>query len=253
MNRLLSLTDVAESLSLDVEAESWSGMRAFDTDARTINYTEVPHAVVAPIHYESGYSYPLVVWLHSRGSNESELCQIMPEISQRNYVGIAPRGVAPSTATETLDGEQAAEWRQTVDDVSASEQRVLDCIDIARSQFNISPQRVFLAGFGSGGTMALRIAFCNPERFAGVISISGYLPTGDRPLRQIDDLRQLPVLLVATHPNQDYDESRMCRDLRLLHSVGCDVDLRQYLCEHDITTDMLADLNHWMMQRVCAA
>ena len=38
-------------------------------------------ALFAPIHYEPGYAYPLVVWLHGEGSSERELRQVMPRVS----------------------------------------------------------------------------------------------------------------------------------------------------------------------------
>jgi phospholipase/carboxylesterase len=40
-------------------------------------------------------------------------------------------------------------------------------------------------------------------------------------------------------------------DLRLLHSAGFSLSLRQYPGEHDLTTVMLSDLDHWLMERVC--
>jgi hypothetical protein len=39
--------------------------------------------------------------------------------------------------------------------------------------------------------------------------------------------------------------------LRLLHSAGCTVALRQYPGGDELTTGMLADINRWMMERVC--
>src|SRR5262245_59215922 len=74
-------------------------------------------ALFAPIHYEPGYAYPLVVWLHGAGSNERELWQVMPKVSVRNYVGASARGAVVSR--ETAAGYT---WRQTVEDVEAAEE-----------------------------------------------------------------------------------------------------------------------------------
>jgi hypothetical protein len=32
-----------------------------------------------------------------------------------------------------------------------------------------------------------------------------------------------------------------------LHAVGCTVDLRQYPCGDELSTNMLADLDRWVM------
>src|SRR5579871_3324602 len=53
-----------------------------------------PHSIQLPVHYESRYAYPLVVWFHGDGSSETELSSVLPEISDRNFIGLAVRGDA---------------------------------------------------------------------------------------------------------------------------------------------------------------
>ena len=50
------------------------------------------HALFAPIHYEPGYAYPLIVWLHGCGGDERQLRQLMPLLSLRNYLAVARAG-----------------------------------------------------------------------------------------------------------------------------------------------------------------
>ena len=59
----------------------------FATSSQDTVYT-----LFAPLHYEPGYSYPLIVWLHGHGNDERQLVRIMPLVSMRNYVAVAPRG-----------------------------------------------------------------------------------------------------------------------------------------------------------------
>src|SRR5438552_19054779 len=67
-----------------------------DRRSRTAVYAakrhDSPHCLLAPMHYERNYAYPLVVWLHAPGSDELEIKRIMPLISLRNYVALAVRG-----------------------------------------------------------------------------------------------------------------------------------------------------------------
>lgn len=200
-------------------------------------------ATFAPLAYESGYKYPLVVWLHSDGACESSLPQVMKHISLRNFVAVAPRGV------EALaDGYG---WSQFADCVDAAEDAVFDAIDSTRERFSLHPNRVFLVGSGSGGAMAMRVALRHPNKFAGVATLDGALPTGDALLCRVNDARKLPLLLSASKQSIDYPESRMCRDLALLHSAGCRVAIRQYPGNDDLTTAMLADVNRWAMDIIC--
>jgi phospholipase/carboxylesterase len=205
-----------------------------------------PHATFVPIHYEQGYAYPLVVWLHGSLGNELEVRQVMSLVSMRNYVAIAPRG--PSADRRTA---HAYHWRQTDDDIEESEARIAECIDFAQRRYNIHADRIFLVGSGSGGTMAVRAAWNNPGKYAGVATIDGSLPTRHCPLRHVKQLRSLPCLLAMSRGSQCYPDDHVCSDLRLLHSAGCTVALRQYPDGDELTTVMFSDLNRWLMEIVC--
>jgi phospholipase/carboxylesterase len=205
-----------------------------------------PHATFTPIHYEPNYAYPLLVWLHGHASNEHELRQVMPQISMRNYVAVAPQGPWVSVRNRGQHG-----WRQASDMIEDAEARVADSIAAAKRRFNIHPGRIFLAGYGSGGTMAVRVAWNDPGRFAGVASLNGPLPTRRSPLRRVNELRQLPCLLAMARHSEAYPSARVCEDLRLLHAAGCTVALRQYPGTDGLAKWMLADLDRWMMEFVC--
>jgi phospholipase/carboxylesterase len=204
-----------------------------------------PHTTFAPLHYEPGYAYPLVVWLHGAADNERQLGRVMPLVSMRNYVAIAPRGTR-----DVRERRGAFRWRQSRDDVELTEARVLDCLEIAQRRFHVHADRIFLAGYGCGGTMALRVAWSNPHRFAGVATIGGSLPSRNRPLRHVNAMRRLPCFLATARQSREFPEADVCQDLRLLHAVGGTVDLRQYPCGDELTTNMLADLDRWMMSIV---
>jgi len=205
-----------------------------------------PHATFAPMHYEPGYAYPLLIWLHGAMGDERQIRQVMPQISMRNHVAIAPRGTCAIRSER-----ESYSWRQSTDAVEQAGSRVLDCVEIACRRFNIHPRRIFLAGVGCGGTMALRTAWNHPGRFAGVASFGGPMPSRDRPLRNVNALRRLPCFVASGRTSRDYPEADVCRDLRLLHAAGCTVALRQYPCGDDLTTTMLADFNRWVMDFIC--
>jgi phospholipase/carboxylesterase len=210
--------------------------------------TDTPVTTFAPMHYEPNYAYPLIVWLHGTASNEHDLRQVMPLVSMRNYVGAAPRGTWTDPRHRGRYG-----WRQTSDAIEAAESRIEECVALAERKFNIHANRIFLAGYGSGGTMALRVGWSQPHRFAGVVAINGALPTQLSPLRRVNEVRQVPCFLATSSKSRAYPASHVCRDLRLLHAAGCTVALRQYPGTDGLTTNMLSDLNRWLMEIVCLA
>lgn len=226
-------------------SEPSTGAYAVELARYTCSDEQSAHALFAPLHYEPNYAYPLVVWLHGSEDNERQLKRIMPLVSMRNYVAVAPRGTASDHA------DCSYRWQQTEEQIWQAEQRVFDCVERVQKKFNIHADRIFLAGLGCGGTMAFRIALNNPQQFAGVLSLGGPFPTGLRPLQRLDAARQLPLFLASGCESERYPMAAVCQDLRLFHSAGLSVSLRQYPCGDELTTHMLADMDRWIMDRVC--
>ena len=102
----------------------------------------------------------------------------------------------------------------------------------------------------TGGTMAFRIAMNYPDQFAGVLSICGPFPTDHRPLGRLAAARHLPVFLAVGRDSSEFSPAQACENLKLFHSAGMSVSLRQYPCAHELTPDMLADVDRWVMEQV---
>jgi phospholipase/carboxylesterase len=204
---------------------------------------ETAHALFAPLHYERGYSYPLIVWLHGQGSDERHLLRVMPAVSMRNYLAVAPRGT-------DVDAKRGYGWSQSQDQVQEAEQRILDCIELVGQKFHVAQRRIFLAGFDCGGTMAFRVAMNRPDRFAGIISLGGAFPAGHTPFANLPQARQLPVFLAAGRASEAYPDARVCDDLRLLHAAGLSITLRVYPCGHELSPQMLADVDRWIIDQI---
>jgi len=209
---------------------------------------ESARALFAPLHYEPNYAYPLLVWLHGPGSDERQLMRIMPLVSMRNYVAVAPRGLGMTGH----DGRQIFGWSQSPQHIQQAEQRILDCIDEAEEKYHVSPKRLFLAGFDCGGTMAFRVAMNHPTRFAGVLSVGGGFPSGQNPLGQWTRARRLAVFVAVGRDSLEYAPARACDDLRLFHAAGLSVTLRQYPVGHELAPQILRDVDRWIIEQITA-
>jgi phospholipase/carboxylesterase len=207
---------------------------------------DFPCTLFAPLHYEPKYAYPLIVWLHGHGNDERQLQRVMPMISMQNYVAVAPRGlrVSPDDAAKIEFG-----WQQDDEQIPQAEQRVFEAIDMASRKLCIAPRRIFLAGFDCGGTMAFRVAMNHPERFAGVVSICGAFPSGGTPFSNLIAARRLGMFLIAGRGSREYPAEKVADDLRLFHSAGLSVTLREYPCRHELMPLMLADINRWIFEQ----
>jgi phospholipase/carboxylesterase len=203
---------------------------------------ESPHCLLAPLHYERNYAYPLLVWLHGPEGDEREVKRIMPLISLRNYVSLAVRGPAAD--------RRGFGWPETADSILTAESRIADAVAQARHKFNVHAHRIFLAGFGAGGTMALRLALRHPDRYAGAASLAGRFPAGHAPLARLAAIRNSRMLIMHCRDSAAYPVDRVCQELSLFHAAGLSVTLRQYPCGDELTTQMLSDLDVWLMEQV---
>lgn len=235
---LVSTTSVPHSAARGEVSSEWAW-----TAAPAAPTTTPTTATFAPMAYERGYDYPLIVWLHGDGCDEHSLSRVMQHVSVRNFVAVAPRGV--------VEQSEGYGWEQSIEAIDAAEEAIGDTINSAVENFSIHPRRVFLVGVGSGGTMAMRVALRRPEWFAGAATLDGPLPTGHQLLRRVNELRTLPLLLSSSRASETYPEGQVGEDLSLLHSAGCRVGVRQYPGDTDLTTAMLADVNRWAMDLVC--
>lgn len=209
---------------------------------------EHPSVVFAPMHYEPNYAYPLVVWLHGDGANERQLVKLMPQISLRNYVGVAPRG----PAERSLRGK-AFGWSLRGAGVAEAEQRVFELIEAVGRRYHVARRRVFLAGADAGGTVALRIALTYPDRFAGALSFGGPFPAGGTPLVRLEEARRLPLFIAYDGGATDFDSARLDEQIRLFYTACMQVMLRSYPPRSHLGRQMLADADRWMMELVTGA
>lgn len=204
------------------------------------------HCLFSPQQYEPGYAYPLVVWMHSNQSSESELRQVMPLLSTQNYVGVAPRGTRKS-----LNFDCRYDWDESAGYIAEACERVRECVNLAKQEFHIHSDRIFIAGFGTGGTMALRVGLQYPELFAGAVSLGGRVPRGQNAFGRLNAARRLPILLSVSPVEGEFTLADVKSDLRLLHSGGFTVETQLFPAGDSLTDSMLCYCNAWIMRTAC--
>ena len=149
----------------------------------------------------------------------------------------------------SADG-QSLGWQQTDDHIQQAEQRVFDCIAAAEKKLHVAPQRVFLAGFDCGGTMALRLAMSHrndsPACFRWAVAARGRSPLGN-----LVAARRLAIFLAAGRDSREYPAERSAT-ISAAARAGMSITLRQYPCGHEMTPQMLGDMDRWIIEQITA-
>ena len=236
-------------------------------------------ACYVPQGYEPNYPYPLLVMFHTRGSDERQMVRSASAMNWRNYVGLSLRGPeAVSRRGESVgfgwgpefvrrDRERATDHapkavsdaerfrRRLGDDpepIDRLEDSVFSAVRRTRSSLHVHSERIFLVGSGEGAAVAFRLALAHPERFAGVVSINGWLPSHGRPLARLKACRDLKVLVVHGEWNARARVETARKDVAVLRAGGLKVAFQSYPCAHRLTSPMLSDVDTWLINQCTA-
>jgi phospholipase/carboxylesterase len=198
-----------------------------------------------------------IIWLHGLGADGHDFEPIVPELrlpadtTLRFVFPHAP--MRPVTINAGLvmrawyDIVPAAEGlRETGEHVRESEKIVHTLVARERAR-GVSPRNVVLAGFSQGGAIALHTALRYPERLAGVLVLSGYLPlatalASERHARNDD----LPIFMAHGQYDPVIPLVRAQRSRELLEQHGYSVSWHVYAMAHSVTPPELDDLSDWL-------
>ena len=207
----------------------------------------LPVRTFTPIAYEPRYAYPLIVFLHGHGGNEEQILRLAPRVSRRNYVAIGLRG--PVCLGPNRKGALGFSWGDATH-LPLVEEYVLNAIRETRLHYHIHSERIYLAGFAEGATLAYRMGLEFSDKVGGVIALNGHMPRVDRPLLRLPEARSLKVFIGHGIANSVVPLSMPRADRRLLYTAGMDVEMHTYPTTHRLHKDMLRDVNRWIIQRL---
>jgi phospholipase/carboxylesterase len=210
------------------------------------------HAVREPTE-RSVTPPPVLLLLHGVGSNEQDLMALAPMLDHRFFV-ISTR--APFTLQHGSYAWYHVQFTPTgqimnPEEAEASRFRILHFIDEVNDSYNVDPERMFIMGFSQGCIMSVAAALTEPQRFAGVVGMSGRLLPGivDK-AAPADELRGLPVFI--SHGTADQvlgiEYGRALNDA--LERLPVNLTYREYPMGHHVSNQSLSDIERWLSERL---
>jgi len=121
-------------------------------------------------------------------------------------------------------------------------------IDRERAR-GVAASRIVLGGFSQGCAMALLAGLRYPERLAGLVCMSGYLPLAGSTAAERHDANALVPIFMA-HGQRDamipIDRATASRDA--LTKLGYSVQWHEYPMEHSVCMEEVQALNAWLVK-----
>jgi len=204
-----------------------------------------------------------VIWLHGLGADGHDFEPIVPELDLPDSLPV--RFVFPHAPMQPVTINGGAVMRAWYDVYGLQGVRREDAAGVRASQAaveellaretkrGIPASRLVLAGFSQGGAIALQTGLRHPERLAGIMALSTYLPVADTLAAEASAAnRDVPIFMAhGLHdPLIPIERAQMSR--KLLESAGYRVEWHDYPMEHSVCAEEIADISSWL-RRVLSA
>jgi phospholipase/carboxylesterase len=203
-----------------------------------------------------------VIWLHGLGADGYDFVDIVPAL--RLPPTPAVRFVfphAPMRPVTINQGMVMRAWYDVRNDagarredetgVHASQHRIEALIAREKAR-GVPASRLVLAGFSQGGAMALQTGLRHPERLAGIMALSCFLPLADRLAAEASPAnRDVPVFMAHGTHDPLIPLARAEQARQVLAGLGYQVEWHQYPMPHSVCDAEVREIGAWL--RHCLA
>ena len=204
-----------------------------------------------------------VLWMHGLGADGHDFEALVPEL--RLPESLAVRFVFPHAPIRPVTINGGHRMRAWYDVTSVDRSAPQDAAGIRESteslgalarrerERGIRSDRIVVAGFSQGGAMALQLGLRWPERLAGILALSTWLPLASTLDAEANPANAaVPVLMAhGTHdPVIPIAAGESSRDA--LRARGYPVDWRSYPMPHSVCAEEVDDIRQWLLQTLPA-
>jgi len=189
-----------------------------------------------------------VIWLHGLGADGHDFEPIVPELRLPKPVRfVFPH--APIRPVTLNNGMRMRAWYDIArlgggpeDEAGIREsQKLLE--DLIRKE----KQPVVLAGFSQGGAIALQTALRYPQRLAGVLALSTYLPLSTKvSLERTKENQDVPIFMAHGTHDDIIPISRAKISREILEQQGYQVEWHEYPMPHSVCPQEIADISAFL-------
>lgn len=205
-----------------------------------------------------------VIWLHGLGASGDDFAAIVPEL---DLTGCRPiRFVFPHAPVMPVTINNGYAMPAWYDIFAPDLVRREDAAGIARSELaiealiahevarGIPARNIVLAGFSQGCAMTLHTGLRHPERLAGLMALSGYLPlAGTVAAERHPANADTPIFMAHGTADPVVVLPRAEASRQALEALGYKVQWHTYPMPHSVHPQEIADISRFLQQVLPAA
>jgi phospholipase/carboxylesterase len=198
-----------------------------------------------------------IIWMHGLGADGNDFVPLVRELDLSGLPGI--RFVFPHAQAipVTINGGYVmrawyditgAELMRREDETGLRDsQRDVEALIAREKARGIPASRIVLAGFSQGCAMTLQTGLRHPEKLAGMLCLSGYLPLADKVVHERTE-ESLATPIFMAHGRQDnvVPLARATQSRELLAGMGYQVEWHEYMMAHSLCLEEIQDIAAWL-------
>ena len=198
-----------------------------------------------------------VIWMHGLGADGNDFVPLVSELDLAGLPGI--RFIFPHAKQMpvTINGGYVMRaWYDIVGtDIARREdegglrssQLEVEALIAREKSRGIPADRIILAGFSQGCAMALQTGLRHPEKLAGLLCLSGYVPLSAKvPTERTAESLKTPIFLVHGRQDGVIPIARAEQSRDLLKSMGYQVEWHEYMMQHSLCLEEVNDISAWL-------
>jgi phospholipase/carboxylesterase len=212
--------------------------------------------ILDAIEIETGKNPTIsVIWMHGLGADGNDFVPIVPELELPDA---AIRFVFPHAPVQPVTingGMRMRAWYDISDSANRREdergvrasQALVEALVAREKQRGTSASRLVLAGFSQGGAIALQTGLRHPERIAGIMALSTYVPIAEKLAAEANPAnRGVPIFMGHGSHDPIIPLPRAEHSRDLLQSLGYPVEWHEYPMPHSVCAEELGDISAWL-------
>ncbi|MBB6135575.1 phospholipase/carboxylesterase [Massilia aurea] len=202
-----------------------------------------------------------VVWLHGLGADGNDFVPLVRELDLTGLPAI--RFVFPHANTMPVTINGGYVMRSWYDIVATDLTRREDEGGLRASQLQVEAliarekargipaSRIILAGFSQGCAMTLQTGLRHPEKLAGMLCLSGYLPLSSVAGAERSEASLATPIFMA-HGVQDpvVPFARAEESRKVVEALGYQVEWHAYPMQHTLCLEEVQDISTWIRKVV---
>jgi len=198
-----------------------------------------------------------IIWMHGLGADGNDFVPIVRELDLTGLPAIRfifPH--APTMPVSMNNGYVMPAWYDilgtaigTPEDaagIRVSQAAIEELIAQEKAR-GVPANRIILAGFSQGCAMVFQTGLRHPEKLAGLLCLSGYVPIRGT-LEQERHPANQDTLIYMAHGRGDQviNISRAEGSRDLLQSLGYSVEWHEYMMQHSVCEEEIEDISAWL-------